>query len=468
MSCCTGLTRGQSNALYAQVLADHDEDAMRKLCQDDLFFLLTVACNRKDIDRDWLYDRCREVEAEPDGKLDCWAREHYKSTIITFGHTLKDILNDPSVTVGIFSHTRPIAKAFMQQIKTELENNEFLKALFDDILFANPQKESPAWSLDGGLVVKRSTNPKEKTVEAWGLVDGQPVSKHFSLLVYDDVVTQASVTSPDMIRKTTEAWGLSLSLGAAGGTRRIIGTRYHFNDTYKFIMDNGAAVPRIYPATEDGTMDGKPVLFDQETWEERKKGGSYVTACQYLQNPVADDAQGFREEWVEYYQPEHFDGRFMNHYLLCDPANEKKKANDYTVMIVVALANDGNYYLVDGLRDRLNLTERTAALFRFHRKYNPVATGYERYGMQSDIEHIRGEMERNNYRFNITELGGQTPKNDRIRKLVPLFENRRFYFPPRLHFVDECGHAPMIEHPETFNRLTLDFLKDVIGEAAPV
>jgi pimeloyl-ACP methyl ester carboxylesterase len=37
----------------------------------------------------------------------------------------------------------------------------------------------------------------------------------------------------------------------------------------------------------------------------------------------------------------------------------------------------------------------------------------------------------------------------------------------RLHFIDECGHAPMIEHPGTFNELTLDFLSE-LAETAPV
>ncbi|MFB6278344.1 MAG: alpha/beta fold hydrolase [Salinibacter sp.] len=35
----------------------------------------------------------------------------------------------------------------------------------------------------------------------------------------------------------------------------------------------------------------------------------------------------------------------------------------------------------------------------------------------------------------------------------------------RLEFIDKCGHAPMIEHPETFNDLTLEFLEDLAEEA---
>jgi hypothetical protein len=96
--------------------------------------LLTTICRRKDVNRDWLFARCREVEADPNGRLDLWAREHYKSFIITFGLTLQDILashgEDPEpryggreVTVGIFSYNRPEAKKPLRQIKQECENN---------------------------------------------------------------------------------------------------------------------------------------------------------------------------------------------------------------------------------------------------------------------------------------------------------------------------------------------------------
>jgi predicted phage terminase large subunit-like protein len=124
----------------------------------------------------------------------------------------------------------------------------------------------------------------------------------------------------------------------------------------------------------------------------------------------------------------------MNLYLLCDPAGEKKKTNDYTVMLVIGLGVDRNYYLIDGIRDRLNLTERTRALFTLHRKYLPLKTAYEKYGKDSDIEHINEKMDSENYRFNITPVAGGTGKNDRIRKLIPLFEEGRFWIPGRVLF----------------------------------
>src|SRR5262245_26100555 len=194
---------------------------LRNLCQADLYFLLRYGCGRKDLEHPWIFERCREVQASPDGHLDLWSREHGKSSIITFGLTLWNILNNPEVTVGIFSHTRPIAKAFLRQIKRELEANENLKTWFPDILWANPEKEAATWSEDSGIVVKRKGNPKESTVEAWGLIDGQPTAKHFQVRVYDDIVVSSSVTTPEMIAKTTEAFQLSDNLGTQGGAYRV-------------------------------------------------------------------------------------------------------------------------------------------------------------------------------------------------------------------------------------------------------
>ena len=169
---------------------------LRLLCQRDLYFLLRYGCGRKDLEHPWTFERCREVQTSPNGHLDLWAREHGKSSLITFGLTLLNILNDPEITVGIFSHTRPIAKAFLQQIRVEVEKNEQLKRWFPDIIWSDPAKQSPRWSLDDGLVFRRKGNTREPTLYASGLVDGMPTGFHFRLRVYDDVVTAASVTTP--------------------------------------------------------------------------------------------------------------------------------------------------------------------------------------------------------------------------------------------------------------------------------
>ncbi len=428
--------REQARAAYAQ--ASHADD-LRALCAGDLFFLLVHGMGRADMDNDFCFARCREVQAVPDGCLDLWAREHYKSTIITVGLTIQNILNNPALTVGIFSHTRPIAKAFLRQIKREFETNQLLRELFPHICPPG-RGEFRTWSEDNGIVVRRENNPKENTVEAWGLVDGQPTGKHFDLLIYDDVVTLESVSTPEQIAKTTEAWRLSLNLGARGGVRRMIGTRYHANDTYAELMKSGSVFVRLHPATADGTFEGVPVLLSRKNLDEKRRDmGPYVFACQMLQNPLADKADGFRAEWLRYWRPAENLWRPMNRVILVDPAGSKKKASDYSVFCVVGWNVDKGLYLIHAERSRLNLTERTATVFRLAREFDPLFVGYEQYGLQSDIEHIQGEMTRLNYHFAIRPLGGATAKIDRIRRLIPWFEQGRMFLPAQASFRDGEG-----------------------------
>jgi predicted phage terminase large subunit-like protein len=212
----------------------------------------------------------------------------------------------------------------------------------------------------------------------------------------------------------------------------MIGTRYHAADTYAEILKQGSVMPRIHPATADGGMEGEPVFLTPEALAEKRRDmGPYVFACQMLQNPLADSVMGFKEEWWRSFEAMR-DISGLNVYIAVDPASSKKSGSDYTSMWVIGLNTDSAYYVLDGLRDRLNLTERARALFELHRKYRPLAVGYEKYGMQADTEHMRYLMEHENYRFNIIELGGQMSKPDRIRRLAPLFEQGRIWFPLRL------------------------------------
>lgn len=163
--------------------------------------------------------------------------------------------------------------------------------------------------------------------------------------------------------------------------------------------------------------------------------GPYTYAAQILLNPKADALQGFKREWLRYYttKPNHSS---MNCYIVVDSANSKRKESDYTSMWVIGLNSDGKYYALDIVRDRLNLTERTARLFTLHRKYKPKQVRWERYGMMADIEHIKREQETQNYRFEVREVAGQTSKDDRIKRLLPIFEQNLFYLPLTLNVTD--------------------------------
>ena len=438
-------TRKEAAAWYTTKLTEaleqgeeHYREARRWLCLNDLFYLLVAVLNRKDMNNDWLFDRCREVQASPNGHLDLWAREHYKSTIITFALTIQDILNDPEITVGIFSHTRPIAKGFLRQIKREFEENNDLKGLFADVLYEFPHKQSAKWSEDDGIIVKRQSNPNAATVEAYGLVDGQPTSKHFSRLVYDDVVTKESVTTPEMLKKVADAWALSLNLGTMNGIRRTIGTRYHFNDTYATMMERGAVDVRFHPCTKNGQVDGEPVLMSLELLKEKRRDmGVYTFACQMLQNPKPDNVQGFDKDWLGYWSGT--GETRSNTYLLFDPANEKKKKSDWTAAWCIEACEDKHYRVRDMVRDRLNLVERGNLLFQWHRKYQPRGVGYEKYGKDSDIQYFEQRMVDEKYRFTITALGGRLSKPDRIRTLVPDFEQNRILLPEEIWYTNYEG-----------------------------
>ncbi|MDP2621236.1 MAG: phage terminase large subunit [Hyphomicrobiales bacterium] len=409
---------------------------VRLLVLSDLFYLLARVCKRVDMLNEFAFARCREVEAAPDGFLDLWAREHFKSSIITFALTIQDILRDPEITFGIFSHTRPIAKAFLRQIMRELEANKTLHAAFPDVLWGEDVRAAPKWSEDDGIIVKRQSNPNEATIEAWGLIDGQPTSKHFKVLLYDDVVVAGSVTTPEMLSKTMTEMERSYNLGTTPGVKRGAGTRWHFNDAYKTVVDRGTFVPREHPGREGGTEEGESVFWPDEIHQQKRRDmGPYTYAAQILLNPKADAEMGFRREWLRFYTktPPHDS---LNCYILVDSANTKRKESDYTAMWVVGLGRDGNLYALDIVRDRLNLTERVDRLFTLHRKYKPKQVRWERYGNMSDAEAVKREQENQNYRFDVMEVAGQTSKDDRIRRLIPYFENGKFYLPRTLHVTD--------------------------------
>jgi len=442
------LPRHEAEVIYQRAFEADDKVALRWLAQNDRYFLLTCILGKHYVRHDWAFARIREVEAEPDGVIDLWARGHLKTSAITYAGNIQDIICDPEITICIFSHIASIAKSFLRQIKIEFETNRLLKRLFSDVLWTNPDRDAPRWSEDNGIVVKRKSNPREATVQASGLVDGMPTGMHFMKRVYDDVVTEKSVTTPDMIRKTTEMFELSEYLGIPGGRVQIVGTRYHFGDTYGKLLRRGWK-ERRHPATHNGKFDGIPVFLTQAEWDKELAKPKSITAAQMLLNPLEGAETKFDLRAIQYWEVR---PKRLNVYITVDPSKGRWATSDSTAIVVTGMDVNRNKYLLDGWCHRMTLSRRWQVLRDAHRRWSKtpgvqfVAVGYEQFGLQVDTEYFEERMRHEDCQFPILELTwprqGRQSKEQRIERLEPDVRMGRWRLPKVIRVDDEGNVFP--------------------------
>lgn len=193
-----------------------------------------------------------------------------------------------------------------------------------------------------------------------------------------------------------------------------------------------------------GRAPGEPLWPEWFTPEQREQArrDARTWSALYQQRPRPDTGGEFKRQHLRHYRTRPTSG--MNTVIVVDPAGKKRQDSDRTGMWLLGLGADRNVYALDIARRRMSLTERADQVFKWHREMTragmrPLAVGYEEYGLQADIEHIKDRQERENYRFHVTPLGGSLRKEDRIRRLIPWFEQGRIWLPESLHRTDEIG-----------------------------
>ncbi len=429
----------------------------RTLAKTDLFFLAVIAHDLEIMNNDYCYKMCYHFQENRYDLLRLYARGHFKSTIGTFLLTEQDMLNDNDNYAGcIFSFNSTLAKAHLSLIKLDLETNRFLKWLFPDKLYLHPKTESPLWSIDKGLVIKRKSPKKEPTLMASGLVDGLPTGMHYTDLIYDDIVTLQSVNTIEQVNKTTAAWKMSLNLGSKKCRKRYYGTPYDEYDTYKIMEDSGIKTERQSCIVGDISSNWEPVYETRDViLEKLKQMGPHVFSSQMLIDPISVLSGFFKLEWLEYWEPIVLKGSKVITFI--DPSSgDTKNKGDYTAAITFLLSSDGYIRIVNMVYKRLNLTQRTKLVFDIAKRYRSGKIYYEKVGMQSDISHIKNEMDRQIYRFEITPFaftGRNAPSKEQLIKgCEPYFSNHKILLPK------ECIQI----NPE--NNLTEDVTKRFIEE----
>lgn len=196
-----------------------------------------------------------------------------------------------------------------------------------------------------------------------------------------------------------------------------------------------------------------PERLSRETLDRiRLDMSEYNYAGQFLQSPVPMGGGEFKDGWIQYYKPGSVKPKEMNLCILVDQAGgeelnkKKRKLSDWTVIMVIGLAPDNNYYVLDMVRDRLNPTDRIETIFMMHRKWNaltgkPPRVGCEQIGLMTDTHYIKEKQKQDAYHFSIVPLGSgqRITKEERIRKLIPIMQQHRFYVPDSLIYIDGEG-----------------------------
>lgn len=362
----------------------------RKIVREDLFFIVYFLLRIPTFNVPFIVDRCREVAEGPQTKtLDVWARGHGKSSIITIGETAQYHLKYPEKCSCLFSFTTFAAQKFLDSVR-QLYMVLWLQQLFPDILYRYPERQSPSWSLKHGITVKRkNTSRPQKTVQACGL-ETLPQGNHFDRRVYDDVETFDMVRSIDQLEKCFDNFVMSANVGTfqQDEVERVIGTYYSHLGTLVRIRDkktldgNSEYTTRIWPATDDGTANGKPVFLSQKALDILKM--SHTFNSQQLCDPTPKTEMKLDPDLIIVTNDNKIPKNIYK-FIAIDPAGgvQSRRSDKWGVIVAgVEPERDeigaSNLFILDMFIDKCDEAEIVNVLHSIYRKNGLIsAVGYE-------------------------------------------------------------------------------------------
>lgn len=413
-------------------------------------------------------------------KLHLWPRGHFKSTMITVGYSVQSVCEDPNTRILIGNLNLQNAKSFLREIKGHFERNEKLKHLYGDHV-SDARNDSGKWSETQIISKQRTKNLKEPTIQVAGV--GQALaSQHYDKIILDDLIDQSTVATAEQIEKTLQWYRLAISLLEPDGELIIIGTRYHFGDLYGHIIKTLANEFDIQVHTvfaKDGNGYLFPSRFDDKAMELiRKEQGSYVFACQYLNNPVDDETAKFKKSQIQYFDPSILTDQRVYTTMTVDRAYSLAKTADFTGITIRSMTADRKWYVRYAKRLKASEGEIINEIFRLYKQYNVSICGIEQKAFKYTFKPVLDEQMREREQFiRITELIGSASKVARIEGLVPLFESNSIYLleGEMSDLEDELLRFPRAEHDDLVDSLAYHLdpqmtppnLKETVFQEAP-
>lgn len=386
-------------------------------------------------------------------------RGHLKSTFVTVGHVMHEIVKNPDLRVLISNASLDNSKGFLREIKLHFEKNELLKELYGD--FANTDEK---WSESQIIVKQRTKVLKEPTIQVTS-VDKSVVSQHYDLIVGDDLVNRESIGTREQRRKSLTYYRDLLDLLEPGGTLILIGTRWHHDDLYGQIIRENETSENFMVMKRTVWKDKRRriPLFRKFTPEYidqlRAEKGGYEFSGQYMNEPVDDETADFQRDWINRFDLMDLEKVDHQLFITIDPALTKGEGSDYTGVVINAVTEEGKWYIVKAYRARFNPTELVDEFFSLRRMYGVRLKGFavektaHLLALKPTIEAYEKKLKKNLEIVDVTTMGRH--KEDRIRALVPKLERGEVFFS------EYCGD--LIEEMLAFPRSTHDDVLDAFA-----
>lgn len=404
--------------------------------------------------------------------MDLAPRGHGKSTIGDVDFCITKVLRNPDIRIMIGSKTQTQASAFLKEIRIHFEQNVNLIRIFGDW----KKSRDNVWNDKEFTVNRRTVIKKEATVSALG-ASGAVVSKHFDIIIGDDLVGFENART-EAQRKVLKEWFYSSLYPTLepDGEIHILGTRYSPMDLYEDLIKSKNYKVNVQQAIT--IKDGQEVSL----WESkfsleklrsiREEAGLIIFNMQYQNNTELAKGKIFKYRYFKHFEEYEVDYALnrvrvkvldaqgvpfwipVRIYMGADLAisEDETSNNDYFVLTVIGVDKNKNVYVLDYLKERLSFNAQLNAILDYGRNKFPMV---ERIGVET-VQYQKSLAQEIRRLSLLPVINIQTSKDKvtRAMRRSALFENGKVWFRIGMDDLEECLLLfPEVDHDDLFDGL---------------
>lgn len=401
-----------------------------------------------------------------------------KSTAITHSYVLASLLFRERDYVLILSGTEAQAIQFLNDIKSELLENDDLKELFGIGRFIKDSESDIIVEMQDGHKFRVQAKGAEQRLRGlkWN-------GKRPNLVVGDDMEEDEQVMNKDR-REKFRRWffGALVPILSEDGVIRLVGTILHMDSMLERLMPENQLQTRqkhkfliVDPLKTytDHHLPWKSVKyrahnddFSELLWPDRWTKDELLTKrLAYIDQGMPDVyAQEFLnipiDESTAYFKKANFEamieadrGLKLNYYITCDLAVSEKDKADYTAFVIGGLDENGMLHIRNVIRERMDALQIVDTIFALEGLYKPEVFGIEEGAISKAIgPFLYEQMPKRGIYPNFIPLKPSTDKISRARSISARMKARGVKFDKQADWYqtleDEMVRFPRDKHDD--------------------